>query len=154
MLKWTHSRLDVSGWSCMLSFQISLCVSWCSRRTCGGGVKSNDKRLPGENVCFIVGPSVRFRILIKLFDPQHVAPGWERGERRWGRSQHEDCRVKLSVAANAPRPLPVNVNILLLVGLLPQPLTLHVGVGVCSVKSVDGNIKRRRSAAVFPWGGF
>lgn len=119
-----------------------------SHRTCGGGVKSNDIRLSGENVCFIVGPSVRFRILIKLFDPQHVAPGREVGE-RGEKSRHEDRRVKLSVATNASRPLPVNVNVLLLVGLLPQPFTLHVGVCVCSVESVGSKKKTCRLAALF-----
>lgn len=123
----------------MYYFSCFLMCLMMFHHTCGGGVKSNDKRLSGENVCFIVGPSIRFRILIKLFDPQHVAPGWEGGER--GKRQHEGRHVKLNVATNASRPLPVNVNILLLVGLLPQPFTLQIRVCVCSVESVGSNIK-------------
>lgn len=46
-------------------------------RTCSRGVKANDKRLSGEHIGFIVPISLWFRILIMLFDLQHVAPGEE-----------------------------------------------------------------------------
>lgn len=51
-------------------------------RTCRGGVKANDERLSGENIR-IIGPfSLLFRVLIVLFDPQHIVPGGgERGKR-------------------------------------------------------------------------
>lgn len=43
--------------------------------TCGRGVKADDERLSGENLCFLGAISLQFRMLIVIFDLQQVVPG-------------------------------------------------------------------------------
>lgn len=42
--------------------------------TCSGGVKVDDEGPSGENISFIGPLSFEFRVLIMLFDLQHIAP--------------------------------------------------------------------------------
>lgn len=44
-------------------------------RTCRWRVEANDERLSGEDICVVGSFSFWFRILIMLFDRQHIAPG-------------------------------------------------------------------------------